>query len=50
MLTSQELIQEHVKEQCRYCTLRECDGIRVTIDGKTRCARGEYKNEMFKNK
>lgn len=41
MHTTQELIQEHVQEKCRYCTKENCDGIHVTIDKKTRCEKDE---------
>lgn len=41
MYTIQELIQEHVKEKCRYCTRKECNGIYVTKDGKTKCDKDE---------
>lgn len=40
-MTIQELIQEHVQEQCRYCTKQECNGIHVTEDKKTRCDKHE---------
>lgn len=36
-MTIQELIQEHVKEKCKYCNNKNCDGIRVTQDGRTVC-------------
>lgn len=36
-MTTQELIQKHLKEKCRYCARKECDGIHITNDGKTRC-------------
>lgn len=41
MYTIQELIQEHVQERCRYCIRKECNGIHVTIDKKTRCEKDE---------
>ena len=50
MLTTGELMEEHVKEYCKYCTLKECDGIRVTINGKTKCAKEEKAYGMFNNK
>lgn len=41
MYTTQELMKEHVQEKCRYCTKKDCDGIHVTVDNKTRCERDE---------
>ena len=46
-MTIQELMKEHVKEECRYCILKECNGIHITRDNKTIC---ERKNGMFRNK
>ena len=36
-MTTQEKIQEHVQEKCRYCLRKNCDGIHITVDGKTKC-------------
>ena len=36
-MTTQEKIQKHVQEKCRYCLKKECDGIHITVDGKTKC-------------
>lgn len=36
-MTKQELIQEHVKEECKYCDIQECRGIYITQDNKTKC-------------
>lgn len=36
-MTIQELIQEHVKEECKYCTIQNCSGIHITENSKTRC-------------
>ena len=36
-MTIQEKIQEHVKEECRYCREEECNGIHITADNKTKC-------------
>lgn len=41
MYTTQELIQEHVQEKCRYCTKEKCDGIRVTVNNETKCEKDE---------
>lgn len=41
VMSIQEKIQEHVKEECRYCTNKECDGIHITRDNKTRCDKNE---------
>lgn len=43
MPSNQELIKDHVREKCRYCDINDCDGIRIAIDGKTRCTRDEKK-------
>lgn len=37
MSSNQELIEEHVKEKCKYCDIHDCDGIHITIEQKTRC-------------
>lgn len=36
-MTIQELIKEHVNNRCNKCNRKNCDGIRVTQDGKTVC-------------
>lgn len=41
MYTIQELIKEHVQEKCKYCIRKNCNGINITIDKKTRCDRNE---------
>ncbi len=40
-MSIQDKIKEHVQEKCRDCTRKECDGIHVTIDKKTRCEKDE---------
>lgn len=40
-MTTQEKIQKHVQEKCRCCLKESCDGIHITVDGKTKC----YKDE-----
>ena len=40
-MTIQEMIQEHVKEKCKYCDIQYCNGIRITKDRKTRCDKDE---------
>lgn len=40
-MTTQEKIQEHVQEQCRYCLKKNCNGIHITVDGKTKCDKDE---------
>lgn len=42
-MTLEELIKEHLRDKCKYCNLKECDGIHITIDKKTRCNRDEEK-------
>lgn len=43
MYTKQELIKQHIREECKYCRLsnNKCEGITFTIDNKTRCAKTE---------
>ena len=41
-MSIQELIKEHVQEKCKYCTVKDCNGIHVTINKKeTRCDKDE---------
>lgn len=42
-MSNQDLIKKHVKDKCKYCDIKECDGIHITIDRKTRCDRDEKK-------
>lgn len=46
-ISIQELFKIHVNDKCKYCIRKNCNGIRVTQDGKTVC---EVTNEMFRNK
>ena len=39
-MTTQELIKKHIEEKCKECT-NVCDGIHITVEGKTKCDRDE---------
>lgn len=45
-MTIQERIQEHVKEECKYCDIQECRGIYITQDNKTRCDKDERQVQL----
>lgn len=48
MMSIQDLMKIHVNDECKYCNRKNCNGIRVTQDGRTVC---EVTNdEMFRNK
>ncbi len=38
-MSNQDLIKEHTEEKCKYCNIHNCNGIHITIDGKTRCTK-----------
>lgn len=40
-MTNEELIKEHLEDKCKYCNIKDCDGIHITIDHKTRCNKDE---------
>lgn len=40
-MSIQEKIQEHVKEKCEGCKNKNCGGIHITVEGKTKCDRDE---------
>lgn len=40
-MTNEELIKEHLENKCKYCDIKDCDGIHITIDHKTRCNKDE---------
>lgn len=42
-MSAEDLIKQHYDDKCKYCDLQYCDGIRVTIDRKTKCDRDEKK-------
>lgn len=46
-MTIEQLFKEHVKTVCKDCTIKDCDGIHITTDNKTKCERNY---DMFKNK
>jgi hypothetical protein len=46
-MTQKELYDKH-KIKCKNCTLKNCDGIHLTINNTTKCERGEY-NESDNN-
>lgn len=37
-MSLKELMEEHVQKHCKGCK-EECDGIRLTVDNKTKCNR-----------
>lgn len=37
MMSIQDLIKIHVEDKCTKCNRKNCNGIRVTQDGKTVC-------------
>lgn len=37
MYTTQELIKEHLEKKCKGCKIKDCNGIHITVDRKTRC-------------
>lgn len=37
MMSIQDLMKEHVKDRCKYCARKNCNGIRVNAEGKTVC-------------
>ena len=40
-MTNEELIKEYLEDKCKYCNIKDCDGIHITIDHKTRCNKDE---------
>lgn len=38
-MTIQELFKKHLESKCKGCKIKECNGITVTNDGKTKCAK-----------
>lgn len=36
-MTIQELVVRQVKDKCKYCNKKQCEGIRVTQENKTTC-------------
>ena len=40
-MSSEELIKEHLENKCKYCEIKECNGISITTDRKTRCEKDE---------
>lgn len=37
MMSIQDLMKIHVKDNCKYCSRKNCDGIRINTKGKTVC-------------
>lgn len=37
MMSIQDKIKVHVNDKCKYCDKKDCDGIRVTQDGRAVC-------------
>lgn len=48
-MTTQELIQKHLEEKCRYCARKECDGIHINTNNEATCekTRGIEYDTMF---
>lgn len=40
-MTIQELFKKHSKEKCKNCKIKNCKGITITLDNKTRCEKME---------
>lgn len=40
-MSNAELIQEHLENKCKHCNIKDCEGIHITIDRKTKCDRDE---------
>lgn len=40
-MSNAELIKEHLEDKCKYCNIKDCEGIHITIDRKTKCDRDE---------
>lgn len=40
-MTIQELFNKHVEEKCKGCKIKECNGITITQNGKTKCSKEE---------
>lgn len=38
-MTIQELFKNHVEIKCKGCKIEKCNGITLTIDGKTKCSK-----------
>ena len=36
-MTIKELFKQHVEENCKDCKIKDCKGITITNDNKTRC-------------
>ncbi|MGN1298102.1 MAG: hypothetical protein ACI4VH_06805 [Clostridia bacterium] len=40
-MTMQELFEKHIERKCKGCKIKECNGITITEDYKTKCAKEE---------
>ena len=40
-MTIQKLIKEQLEGKCKKCKIKECNGITITQDGVTKCAKEE---------
>ncbi len=38
-MTIQELIKEHLESKCKECKIKDCNGITIKQDGKTKCTK-----------
>lgn len=47
-MSIQDLFKIHVNDKCKYCTRKNCNGIRVNAKGETVCEVTE--DEVFRNK
>lgn len=36
-MSKQELFEQHKEEKCKNCNSKNCTGITITIDNKTKC-------------
>lgn len=40
-MSGQDLIKQHKQDKCSNCKIKNCNGIHITIDRKTKCDRDE---------
>lgn len=42
-MTIQELFKKHIEENCKDCKIKNCKGITITLNNKTKCEKVEKK-------
>ena len=40
-MSTQDLFKQHKEEKCKNCNCKNCSGITITLDKKTRCNKYE---------